>query len=333
MDAMVMSSPGPVESGPLQRRDLPLPEPRAGEVLLRVRYCGVCHTDLHIVEGEMPPAKLPVVPGHQVVAVVERVGPGVTHPAPGARVGVAWLYASCGVCEACRRGEENLCAQIVFTGYHVDGGYEEYLVARADYVYPLPGSFDDAHAAPLLCAGIVGYRALRLSGVRAGDRLGLFGFGASAHLAIQVARHWGCEVFVFTRGDAHRRLAEQMGAAWVGGLDDDAPHELDAAVVFAPAGPAVVEGFRRVRRGGTGGINAGHLRQIPAFDYNLLYWDRALRSVSNSTRQDGVEVRRLAASIPITVQVQQFSLAEANQVLASLKRGEITGAAVLDLVS
>ena len=214
---MVLSSPRPVESAPLERRSLAPPEPRAGEVLLRVRCCGVCHTDLHIVEGEMPPAKLPVVPGHQVVAVVERVGPGVTHPAPGARVGVAWLYASCGVCEACRRGEENLCAQIMFTGYHVDGGYAQYLVARADYVYPLPGSFDDAHAAPLLCAGIIGYRALRLSGVRTGERLGLFGFGASAHLAIQVARHWGCEVFVFTRGDAHRRLAKQLGArGWAG---------------------------------------------------------------------------------------------------------------------
>ena len=328
---MVLSSPRPVESAPLERRSLAPPEPRAGEVLLRVRCCGVCHTDLHIVEGEMPPAKLPVVPGHQIVAVVERVGPGVTHPAPGARVGVAWLYASCGVCEACRRGEENLCAQIVFTGYHVDGGYAQYLVARADYVYPLPGSFDDAHAAPLLCAGIIGYRALRLSGVRAGERLGLFGFGASAHLAIQVARHWGCEVFVFTRGDAHRRLAEQLGAAWAGGLDDDAPHELDAAVVFAPAGRVVIEALRRVRPGGTVAINAVHLDQIPAFDYNLLYWERALRSVSNSTRQDGVEFLRLAESIPLTVQVQQFSLTEANQVLASLKRGEITGAAVLDV--
>ncbi len=328
---MVLSSPRPVESAPLERRSLAPPQPRAGEVLLRVRCCGVCHTDLHIVEGEMPPAKLPVVPGHQVVAVVERVGPGVTHPAPGARVGVAWLYASCGVCEACRRGEENLCAQIMFTGYHVDGGYAQYLVARADYVYPLPGSFDDAHAAPLLCAGIIGYRALRLSSARTGERLGLFGFGASAHLAIQVARYWGCEVFVFTRGDAHRRLAEQLGAAWVGGLDADAPRELDAAVVFAPAGRVVIAALRRLRRGGTVAINAVHLDQIPAFDYDLLYWERVLRSVSNSTRQDGIEFLRLAASIPLSVQVQQFSLTEANAVLTSLKRGEITGAAVLNV--
>ncbi len=331
MNAMVLPRPRPVESGPLERRDLPLPEPRAGEVLLRVRCCGVCHTDLHIVEGELPPAKLPLVPGHQVVAVVERVGSGVTHLAPGARVGAAWLYASCGACEACRRGEENLCPQITFTGYHVDGGYAQYMVARADYVYPLPASFDDAHAAPLLCAGIIGYHALRRSGVHAGERLGLFGFGASAHLAIQVARHWECDVFVFTRREAHRRLAEQLGAAWVGGLEATAPQELDAAVVFAPAGHVVVEALRRLRRGGTVVINAVHLDEMPAFDYNLLYWERVLRSVSNSTRQDGIEFLRLAASIPITVQAQQFPLADANHVLASLKRGEISGAAVLEM--
>jgi len=278
------------------------------------------------VEGELPPAKLPVVPGHQVVAVVERVGPGVTHPAPGSRVGAAWLHGSCGVCEACRRGEENLCERITFTGYHVDGGYAQYMVARADYVYPLPASFDDAHAAPLLCAGIIGYRALRLSGVRPGDRLGLFGF-----LAIQVARHWGCEVVVFSRSDTHRRLAEQLGAAWTGGLEVNGPGALDAAVVFAPAGRVVIEALRRLRRGGTVAINAVHLDQIPAFDYDLLYWERVLRSVSNSTRQDGIEFLRLAASIPLAVQVQPFPLAEANAALTSLKRGEITGAAVLNV--
>src|SRR3989454_7645523 len=207
---MVLSSPRPVETAPLEPRSLAPPQPQAGEVLLRVRCCGVCHTDLHIVEGELPPAKLPVVPGHQVVAVVERVGPGVTHPAPGSRVGAAWLHGSCGVCEACRRGEENLCERITFTGYHVDGGYAQYMVARADYVYPLPASFDDAHAAPLLCAGIIGYRALRLSGVRPGDRLGLVGFGGSAHLAIQVARHWGREAVGFSRRDTPRRLGDQL---------------------------------------------------------------------------------------------------------------------------
>ena len=331
MNAMVLSAPRPVESTPLQRQEMAIPEPQAGEILLRVRCCGVCHTDLHIVEGEMPPARLPLVPGHQVVAVVERLGPGLTHPAPGSRVGVAWLYASCGACAACRRGDENLCERITFTGYHVNGGYAEYMLARAGYVYPLPASFDDAHAAPLLCAGIIGYRALRLSGARRGDRLGLFGFGASAHLALQVARHWGCEVYVVTRSQVHRRLAEQLGAAWVGGPDAPAPGELDTAVVFAPAGAVAIEALRRVRRGGVVVINAVHLDQIPAFDYGLLYWERVLRSVSNSTRQDGLEFLQLAASIPLTVQMQPYPLTEANAALASLKHGGITGAAVLNV--
>jgi propanol-preferring alcohol dehydrogenase len=240
------------------------------------------------------------------------------------------VYATCGVCPACRRGEENLCPQITFTGYHVDGGYAEWMVAREDYVYPLPASFDDTAAAPLLCAGIIGYRSLRLSGIRPGEHLGLFGFGASAHLAIQVARHWGCTVSVFTRSAAHRRLAEQLGAVWVGESQTRAPHELDAAVVFAPVGRIVVDALRQLRRGGTVAINAVHLDQMPAFDYEWLYWERVLRSVSNSTRQDGLEFLALAAQIPITVETQLFPLTEANRALAALKRGGIQGAAVLD---
>ncbi len=318
-------------SGPLVRQDRPRPDPGPGEVLLRVRCCGVCHTDLHIVEGELPPVKLPVIPGHQVVGIVERVGPGVAGPAVGTRVGVAWVFASCGACDACGRGEENLCQRITFTGYHVDGGYAGYMVARADYVYPLPPAFDDVHAAPLLCAGIIGYRTLRLSGVRPGERLGLFGFGASAHLAIQVARQWGCEAYVFTRSPSHRRLAERLGAAWVGGLDDQAPRDLDAAAVFAPVGVVVIEALRRLRRGGTVAINAVHLDGVPPFDYGLLYWERVLRSVSNSTRRDGIEFLQLAGSIPIQVHPQLFPLAEANRALAALKRGEVDGAAVLEI--
>jgi len=248
----------------------------------------------------------------------------------GTRVGVAWLYAACGVCDACRRGDENLCERITFTGYHVDGGYGEWMVARADYVYPLPHTFTDIQAAPLLCAGIIGYRSLRLCGVGPGGRLGLFGFGASAHLAIQIARHWGCEVFVVTRSPARRRLAERLGAVWVGGPDDRAPRELDAAVVFAPVGRVVLDALRRLRRGGTVAVNAVHLDQIPAFDYGLLYWERVVRSVSNSTRRDGHEFLRLAADIPIRVESQVFPLQEANRALLALKQGEITGAAVLD---
>jgi propanol-preferring alcohol dehydrogenase len=243
---------------------------------------------------------------------------------------VAWLYAACGVCAACRRGEENLCEQITFTGYHVDGGYAQWMIARADFVYRLPEAFDDTTAAPLMCAGIIGYRALRVSGIRPGEHLGLFGFGSSAHLAIQVARYWGCPVYVFTRSAAHRQLAERLGAVWVGGSQDRPPHELDAAVVFAPVGQVAIDALRWVRRGGTVAINAVHLDQIPAFDYNLLYWERALRSVSNSTRQDGREFLALAAQIPVTVETELFGLAEANRALVALKRGQIVGAAVLD---
>lgn len=333
MRVMALAKPQPVEAGPLQPQDVPRPAPQDGEVLVRVHCCGVCHTDLHIVEGDLAPAKLPIVPGHQVVGIVEQVGRGVIRLRVGARVGVAWLYASCGTCDACRRGEENLCAHISFTGYHVDGGYAEFMVARADYVYPLPESFSDAQAAPLLCGGIIGYRALRLCGVRPGERLGLFGFGASAHLAIQIARHWGCEVYVFTRSAGHRRLAERLGAGWVGASQDRAPHELDAAVVFAPVGQVVIDALRRLRRGGTVAVNAVHLDQMPAFDYSLLYWERVLRSVSNSTRQDGMEFLRLASEIPLRVEVQLFPLEEANRALLALKRGEITGAAVLDTTS
>ncbi len=331
MRAVVLTAPGAVDSSVLELRDVPVPEPGPGQVRVRVRRCGVCHTDLHIAEGELPPARLPVVLGHQAVGVVDRLGPGVSAPPEGSRVGVAWVGGACGTCAYCRRGEENLCADLVCTGYHVDGGYAEYLVARADFVYPLPDGFDDDRAAPLLCAGIIGYRSLRLSGVRPGGRLGLFGFGASAHLAIQVARHWGCEVFVFTRSPARRRLAESLGAAWVGGPEDAPPAELDAAVVFAPAGEVVVEALRRLRRGGTVAVNAVHLDRLPAVDYRLLYWERVLRSVSNSTRQDGREFVELAARIPLRVEVQTFPLHEASRALTALKRGEITGAGVLAL--
>jgi propanol-preferring alcohol dehydrogenase len=326
---MALTTTGPIESSPLHLTDLPAPEPGPGQVRVRVRRCGVCHTDLHIAEGEVPPPRLPLVLGHQVVGVVDRLGPGATSPPVGTRVGVAWVGGACGACAFCRRGDENLCPDLVCTGYHVDGGYAAYLVARAEFVYPLPDAFDDDRAAPLLCAGIIGYRSLRLSGVQPEERLGLFGFGASAHLAIQVARHWGCEVYVFTRRPAHRLLAESLGAAWVGGPEETPPAELDAAVVFAPAGQVVVEALRRVRRGGTVAVNAVHLDRLPAMDYQLLYWERVVRSVSNSTRRDGREFLELAARIPVRVEARVYGLEEAARVLGALKRGEITGAAVL----
>lgn len=329
--AMVLARPAEVTQAPLALREQQEPDPGPAEILIRVSCCGVCHTDLHIVEGQLPPKRLPVIPGHQVVGQVDRVGPGVTRFAPGMRVGVPWLFASCGHCDACRRGDENLCAEVRFTGYDADGGYAELMLAKADYAYALPAQFTDLEAAPLLCAGIIGYRSLRLSGIQPGGRLGLFGFGASAHLAIQVARHWNCEVYAFTRSEAHRRLALDLGAGWVGESADRPPHELDSAIVFAPSGQVVIDALRHVRRGGTVAINAVHLDRIPAFDYALLYWERGVRSVSNSTRRDAEEFLALAATIAVRVHVSAYRLEEANQALAALKRREISGAAVLEI--
>ena len=329
MRALILSHPAPVEAGPLEEVDRPVPQPRAGEVLIRVEVCGVCHTDLHIVEGDLPPRRGEIIPGHQVVGRVESRGPDVTSPEIGERVGVAWLHRACGRCAFCRRGLENLCPEAVFTGYDVDGGFAEFIVAPAAFVYPLPDTHSAAEAAPLLCAGIIGYRALRIAQAARGDRIGLFGFGASAHLALQVARYWGCEVYVFTRSEAHRALAADLGAAWVGGVEGRPPEAIDAGVVFAPSGRVVVEALRHLRPGGTLAVNAVHLDQIPAFDYARLYGERGLRSVSNSTRADGQEFLALAAAIPLRPRVETWPMEEANDVLRRVKRGEVNGAAVL----
>jgi propanol-preferring alcohol dehydrogenase len=333
MHAMRLHHPGPADRDMLRAEDLPAPEPAPDEVRIRLEVCGVCHTDLHIAEGDLRPHRLPLIPGHQAVGIVERTGPAVVAPPVGARVGVAWLHRACGRCEYCRRGQENLCETAVFTGYDVDGGYAQYAVAPAGFVYPIPDRFTPREAAPLLCAGIIGYRSLRLAGAGPGSRLGLFGFGASAHLALQVARHWGCEVYVFTRSPGHRALAEDLGAAWVGGPQDASPVALDAAVVFAPSGRVVVEALARLRSGGTLAINAVHLDGMPAFDYALLYGERTVRSVSNSTRADGREFLALAAAIPVRVTTELMPLRDANVALRRLKRGEITGAAVLDVAA
>ena len=333
MRALILTHPAPVETGPLREVERARPKPQGGEVLIRVEVCGVCHTDLHIVEGELPPRRGGIVPGHQVVGRVESGALDVTVPAVGTRVGVAWLHRACGRCAFCRRGMENLCVEATFTGYDVDGGFADYIAAPAAFVYPLPDAFSSVEAAPLMCAGIIGYRALRIAQAARGDRVGLFGFGASAHLALQVARHWDCEVYVFTRSEAHRALARELGAAWVGGVGEGAPAALDAGVVFAPSGRVVVEALRHLRPGGTLAVNAIHLDEIPAFDYARLYGERGLRSVSNSTRADGQEFLTLAAAIPLRPQVETWPLGEANQVLQRLKRGEVRGAAVLQVTS
>jgi len=328
--AMLLEFPGPVAGSPLKPVELPPPVPGPGQIVVQVSHCGVCHTDLHTVEGELPLERLPVIPGHQVVGTVVDQGPGVLKFQPGDRVGLAWLAKTCGVCRFCLTDQENLCESAEFTGLHRDGGFAEKVVAEADFVYPLPKEFPGEMAAPLLCAGIIGHRALRLSEIKPGGRLGLYGFGASAHIAIQIARHWGCEVLVFTRNAGHQELARNLGALWVGQAQDTPPTKLDAAVIFAPAGVLVPEALRVLDRGGTLALAGIHMSPIPSLDYHQhLYFEKTVRSVTASTRQDGRELLALAAEIPIRPQVKLFPLHEANQALKILKAGGIDGAAVL----
>jgi propanol-preferring alcohol dehydrogenase len=329
MRAMVLDQPRPAEEDPLQLREVPLPEPGAGEIRLRVRCCGVCHTDLHIVEGDLKLPKVPLTPGHQVVGMVDAVGKEVAHFREGDRVGVPWLYSTDGRCPYCLRGQENLCEHARFTGLHVDGGYAEAMLIGEQFAYPIPSAFDDHHAAPLLCAGVIGYRSLRLSNVRSGERLGLYGFGASAHIVLQIARHQGCEVYVFTRTPAHRDLAIKLGAAWVGTSQDQPPAPLDAAIVFAPVGSLVPVALGSVRKGGTVALAGIVMSPIPAMDYALLYHERVLRSAANSTRDDVRECLQLAAQVPVQTAVQVFPLEQVNQALQAMKHSRIEGAGVL----
>jgi len=330
MKACLLHAPAAVETNPLQFTDVPTPAPGRGEVLVRVKMCGVCRTDLHVVEGELAPRKSPVIPGHQIVGVVEQCGEGATRFQPGARVGIAWLHQTDGSCEYCRAGMENLCDHPTFTGWSVDGGYAEYAVAPQDFVYPLPETFADEHAAPLLCAGIIGFRSLRLSGIQRGGRLAFYGFGAAAHVAIQVALHWGVEVYACTRGKKHQELARQLGAVWAGEASEQPPKQLDAAIVFAPAGELVPPALKALKKGGVLVLGGIHMSPIPSFDYDLLYQERMIRSVANNTRKDGEDFLRVAAEIPIHSQVTVFPLREANRALNDLKSDRINGAAVLD---
>jgi len=329
MKACFLRAPAKVETNPLEIGDLPKPEPGPGEILVRVEVCGVCRTDLHVIEGELPPKKSPVIPGHQVVGHVAATGAGVERLSIGSRVGVAWLYKTDGTCEYCRRGEENLCDDPQFTGYTVNGGYAEFLVAPQDFVYPLPENLHAEQAAPLLCAGIIGYRCLRLSGVKSGARLGLYGFGAAGHVAIQVARYWGVEVYASSRDSRHQALAKELGAVWAGGTLDAPPEKLDAAIVFAPAGEIVPAALAGLKKGGRLILGGIHMSDIPAFPYSLLYEERMIRSVANNTREDGREFLRLAAEIPVKTHAQVYLLAEANLALNALKNDAIRGAAVL----
>ncbi len=328
MKAAVLHSPQSIAKKPLRIEDIPKPAPEAGHVLLKVRACGVCRTDLHIVEGELPPRLRQLIPGHQIVGDV--VDGATTELPMGTRVGVSWVGGIDGTCWYCQRGYENLCDAPTFTGYSVNGGYAEYAAARADFVYPLPPELDDLHAAPLLCAGIIGFRSLRVAGTEPGERVGLFGFGASAHLAIEVLHSWKCEVYVSTRGASHRRLAESLGAKWVGSETDKPPVELDRAVTFAPSGDVVIAALSSLRKGGVVAINAIHLDRIPQFDYDKLLWgERQIRSVANMTRTDARDFLKIAAEIDLRPKVTAFSLDQANEALLAVKNDAIDGAAAI----
>jgi len=330
MRAFALSAPGPIETDPLRADSRATPSPGPAEILVRVSACGVCRTDLHIVEGDLPLVRSPIVPGHQVVGRVERAGAAARRFRIGDRVGIAWLRRTCGVCDACRRGRENLCEGAEFTGYHADGGFADYAVAPEAFAYAIPPIFDDGEAAPLLCAGIIGYRALKLSEVAPGGRLGIYGFGASAHVTLQVARARGCDVFVCTREPSHRELARRLGATWVGDVGDPMPAKADGTIIFAPAGELVPTALRNLARGGTLALAGIYMTPVPSLDYERdLFYERTVRSVTANTRADGEELLAEAARIPIRPATTTFPLAEANRALALLKRGGFAGAGVL----
>ena len=330
MKAMVLFQPAAIESSPLRLMELPTPEPGPGEILIRVEVCGVCRTDLHVTEGDLPPHRSPIIPGHEIVGRVAGRGPNARLFADGDRVGVAWLGGTDGACPYCLRGDENLCDAPTFTGYDVPGGYAEYTVAREDFVYPLPGAVSSREAAPFLCAGIIGYRALQRADLPPGEPLGLYGFGASAHLLIQIARHGGSDVYVCTREERHQALAREMGAVWAGGADATPPVKLRSSILFAPAGPLVLPALAALDKGGTLALAGIYLTPIPEMDYDrYLFRERSVRSVTANTRQDGRELLRLAAEIPLHSQTTEFPLEQANEALQALKHDQISGAAVL----
>lgn len=328
MKAALLGSPAKIADRPLQIENVARPEPASGQVLLRVLACGVCRTDLHIVEGELPALRTPLIPGHQIVG--EIIGGATSELAFGTHVGVSWIGGTDGSCWYCRNNFENLCDSPTFTGYSVNGGYAEFATARSDFVFPLPAALDPLYAAPLLCAGIIGFRSLRVAGVAPGEKVGLFGFGASAHLVIDVLHAWHCDVYVSTRGASHRKLAESLGAKWVGPETEKPPVELDRAITFAPAGDVVIAALSSLRKGGVVAINAIHLDRMPEFDYDRLLWgERQIRSVANMTRDDARDFLKLAAEIRLRPRVTTFALDRANEALAAVKNDAIDGAAVI----
>ena len=329
MRAWILEQPAPIESKPLALVERALPEPARGQVRLRVLVCAMCRTDLHTVEGEIPLPKLPITPGHQVVAIVDKLGEGVAEPRVSMRVGVPWLHSSCGNCDFCRTNRENLCDNGQFTGQHADGGYAEFMLAPAAFIYPLPESCDELHAAPLLCSGVIGYRALKLANVPAGGKLGLYGFGSSAHVTIQVARHLGYECYVITRGQAGQEHARKLGAVWAGGPEDSPPVELDSIIIFAAAGELVPRALKHLRKGGCVTCAGIHMSAIPEFPYEILWGERMIRSVANSTRDDVRELLALAAKMKLHPDITVFDFEHLNEHLLALKNGKFVGTGVI----
>ena len=330
MRAMVLEHDSRVDTNPLILKEVSEPQPAPGQVRVKVRVCGVCRTDLHVVEGELPPSTRPIIPGHETVGIVDCVGSGVKGIKEGDRVGIAWLQNTCGRCEFCQSKRENLCRESTFSGYHVNGGYAEYALVSEPFAYPIPSIFSDEEVAPLLCAGIIGYRALRRCQIKPGQRIGLYGFGASAHIAIQVAQHWGCSVYVCSLREEHRALARELGAVWVGEARETPPDKLHGAIMFAPAGELVPHALRALDKGGTLALAGIYMTAIPSLDYDRdLFQERTLQSVTANTKQDGLDLFDEAASIPIRTHTQSFDLEEANIALQQLKAGTIQGAGVL----
>jgi alcohol dehydrogenase, propanol-preferring len=330
MKAMLLEQIVPVDRAPLKMVDLPVPEPRQGEIRIKVRCCAICRTDLHVIEGDLPQQKLPIVPGHQIVGVVDSLGPGSTKYKAGQRVGAAWLRHTCGKCEFCKADKENLCESARFTGYHADGGYAQYAVAPEAFCYGIPPGFSDVEAAPLLCAGIIGYRSLKRCRLPPGGKLGIYGFGSSAHVVMQIAKHRGCTVYVVTRGEKHRQLARQMGAAWVGEDARQMPAKVDSAIIFAPAGELVPIALESLEKGGTLSLAGIYMTPIPELDYQRhVFYERDIRSVTCNTRADGRELLAEAAAIPIHPHTSVYPLADANRALTDLKQDKISGTGVL----
>lgn len=331
MKAQMLFQPDNIENHPLKLQEKDIPTPSPSQVLIKVRACGICRTDLHVVEGDLELRHLPIIPGHQVVGEIKKCGDEVKNFKPGDRVGIAWLQATCGQCQFCLTHRENLCISAIFTGWTAPGGFADYILAPEQFIYSLPDSFSDTQAAPLLCAGIIGYRSLRLMEMKdwSGSRIGIYGFGAAAHIVIQLLKAWGADVYISTRDKSHQKLAQELGASWTGGTLDQPPVPLDRAVVFAPVGEIIPAGLKALERDGRLILAGIHMSPIPSFSYDLLYGERVIKSVTNNTKQDGVEFLEHVAKIGIKTHVQTFSLEEANEALCALKHDHIQGAGVL----